>query len=352
MKNNQNLNEQVNTDNVENQQRQNNNGNNKILIILMALIIVVLAGYIVYAKIIQKDDNTESKSNNIQENNNSQNENNNTQTDNNQQTTNTDLDISQISAESFKVRDFMPEKLEVIQKEKKFELAGENQATLSVSVDETKSTIKYKSNTKSITKEFNNVSKVFYSDYGNCSPHTLVYVISNSKIYLVNINNYSDSYEENLTDSNFVKEISNSNNYVDIYMDYLHPSTCDFIPLWLGRTADGKYYDLETSTEYKENTYFYYADGNNYVKNDKTYIFGNNSGKIKLGFIDEVDEELRAFIDENNHLYEFNYDTYSEYKLVSNEKVKKVQKQGEKYSFIFANGNQKELDIDYLNAYK
>ena len=327
MENNKNLNSQVNTNNIENQQMQKNYGNNKVLIILMALIFVGLAGYIVYAKFIQKDDN-------------------------NQPTTNADLDISQISAKSFKVRDFKPEKLEVIQDEKKFELVGENNATLLVSVDETKSTIKYKSNTKSITKEFNNVSKVFYSDYGNCSPHTLVYVISGSNIYLVNIDNNSNLYEEKLTDSNFVKEISNSNNYVDIYMDYLHPATCDFIPLWLGSTADGKYYDLGTSTEYKENTYFYYDDGNNYVKNDKTYKFGSDSGKIKLGFIDVVNEKLRAYIDENDHLYEFNFDTYSGYKLVSNEKVKKVQKQGEKYSFIFANGSQKELNIDYLNVYK
>ena len=341
--NDQNLNNQVNTNNNVKQPMPNNT--NKIVFILMALIIVCLVGYIMYTKFIQKNDNPETKPNNTQENNN-------TQTDNNQQATNNGLDVSQISAKIFKVREFNPEKLEEIQKEKKFELVGENNATLSVSIDGTKTTIKYKSNTMSLTKEFDNTSKVFYSDYGNCSPHTLVYVISNSKIYLVNIDNYSDSYEENLTDSNFVKEFSNSNNYVDIYMDYLHTATCDFIPLWLGHTADGKYYDLGTSTEYKENTYFYYDDGNNYIKNDKTYKFGNNSGKIKLGFIDAVDEELRAYIDENDHLYEFNYDTYSEYKLVSNEKVTKVQKQGEKYSFILANGNKKELDIDYLEAYK
>ena len=348
--NNQNLNNQVNTNSIENQQMQNNNGNSKVLIILMALIIVGLAGYIVYTKLIQKDDKPEPKPNNTQEQGNNNSDDNGK--NNNQQTTNNDLDLSQISTKSFKVRGFQPEKLETIQGEKKFDLVGENNATFSVSIDENKSTIKYKSNTKSITKEFNNVIKVVYSDYGNCSPHTLVYVITSSKIYLVNIDDYSDSYENNLTESNFVKEISNSNNYVDIYIDYLHPASCDFIPLWLGRTADGKYYDLGTSTEYKENTYFFYDDGNNYVKNDKTYKFGNNSGKIKLGFIDAVDEELVAYIDENNYLYKFNYDTHSGYKLVSNEKVKKVQKQGEKYSFIFANGSQEELDINYLNAYK
>lgn len=67
MENNENLNNQVNTNNIEDKQMQNNNGNNKILIILMALIIVGLVGYIVYAKFIQKDDNTEPKPNNTQE---------------------------------------------------------------------------------------------------------------------------------------------------------------------------------------------------------------------------------------------------------------------------------------------
>lgn len=62
--NNQELNNQVNTNN--NQQVQPNN--NKMLIILMALIIVCLAGYIVYAKFIQKGDNPEPKPTNTEEN--------------------------------------------------------------------------------------------------------------------------------------------------------------------------------------------------------------------------------------------------------------------------------------------
>lgn len=61
--NNQELSNQVNANN--NQQLQPNN--NKILIILMALIIVGLAGYIVYAKFIQKGDNPEPKPTNTEE---------------------------------------------------------------------------------------------------------------------------------------------------------------------------------------------------------------------------------------------------------------------------------------------
>ena len=54
--NDQNINTQVNTNNNGNQQEPNNT--NKIVIILMALVIVGLAGYIIYTKFIQKDDNT------------------------------------------------------------------------------------------------------------------------------------------------------------------------------------------------------------------------------------------------------------------------------------------------------
>ncbi len=65
--NDQNLNNQVNTNNIENKQMQNNNGNNKILIILMALIIVGLAGYLVYEKFIQNSDSPAPKTGNTQE---------------------------------------------------------------------------------------------------------------------------------------------------------------------------------------------------------------------------------------------------------------------------------------------
>ena len=78
--NDQNLNNQVNTNNSNaNQPTQNNT--NKIVFALMALIIVGLAGYIVYTKFIQKDDKSEPKSSNTQEqeNNNSQDGNSNTQ---------------------------------------------------------------------------------------------------------------------------------------------------------------------------------------------------------------------------------------------------------------------------------
>ena len=64
--NDQNLNNQVNTNNSNvNQPTQNNT--NKIVFALMALIIVGLAGYIVYTKFIQKDDKPEPKPNNTQE---------------------------------------------------------------------------------------------------------------------------------------------------------------------------------------------------------------------------------------------------------------------------------------------
>ena len=70
--NNQELNNQVNTNN--NQPVQSNN---KTLMILMALIIVCLAGYIVYAKFIQKGDNPEPKPTNTEENGNQTNNENN-----------------------------------------------------------------------------------------------------------------------------------------------------------------------------------------------------------------------------------------------------------------------------------
>ena len=64
--NDQNLNNQVNTNN-SNVNQQASNNTNKIVFALMALIIVGLAGYIVYTKFIQKDDKTEPKPNSTHE---------------------------------------------------------------------------------------------------------------------------------------------------------------------------------------------------------------------------------------------------------------------------------------------
>ena len=55
--NNLNSNNQMNTNNNTEQQIQPSKSNNKMLIVLMVLIIVGLAGYIVYSKFIQKNDN-------------------------------------------------------------------------------------------------------------------------------------------------------------------------------------------------------------------------------------------------------------------------------------------------------
>ena len=324
--NDQNLNNQVNTNNSNvNQLTQNNT--NKIVFALMALIIVGLAGYIVYTKFIQKDDKPEPKPNNTQE-----------------QDNNTVLDLSQISTKSFKIIDFEPEKLEELKGEKTFEDYSHD-SKLQVIVNEEKATITYKSENLNISKSFDNVNKVVYSNYGNCSSAFFVFVFSNNKVYLINVTNRIDE----VTEKNIVEEIKDSSKYVDIYMDYLHPATCDFIPLWLGRTADGKYYDLSTSTEYSDNTYFYYNDGNNYVKSDKSYKLGNNRGKVSVVFIDEVDEDLEAYIDANDYLYEFDYseESWGRYKIVSKEKVVKVQKQEEKFIFEFANGEKKELEFGY-----
>ena len=64
--NNQELNNQVNTDNSVKQPMPNNN-TNKIVFILMVLIIVGLVGYVAYTKFIQKNDKPELKPNNTQE---------------------------------------------------------------------------------------------------------------------------------------------------------------------------------------------------------------------------------------------------------------------------------------------
>ena len=81
--NNLNSNNQMNTKTNVNQQTQSNKSNNKILFVVMVLIIVGLAGYIVYSKFIQKNDNPKPNDTQEQENNNSnQNEENNNSNEN------------------------------------------------------------------------------------------------------------------------------------------------------------------------------------------------------------------------------------------------------------------------------
>ena len=82
--NNQNLNNQVNTNNGNVNQKASNN-TNKIVFVLMALIIVGLVGYIVYTKFIQKSDSHKPNDTQEQENNNSnQNDENNNSSENNE----------------------------------------------------------------------------------------------------------------------------------------------------------------------------------------------------------------------------------------------------------------------------
>ena len=182
------------------------------------------------------------------------------------------------------------------------------------------------------------MKNVYYSKYGECAFNLYLYILSKDKLYLI-------AYP----DIDSVKEISNSNNYVDIYMDYLHDSTCDSVQFWLGHTADGKYYDLSTSTEYIDNTYYYYDNGNNYIKKDKSYKFGDNTGKIKLAFLDSVNETLNGYIDENNYLYKEEYDEGEYYyKLISNSKVVKVEYLDYVYHITLANGETKELTYSVI----
>ena len=330
MENNENLNNQVNENN--NVQKETKN-NSKVLIIIMALVIVGLVGYIVWTSFIQKSNTNEPKDNNTQE------------------TNTSNLDVSQISTKSFELKEFDPQKLDIIESRHVFELDGENNASMMVRVDGTKATILYRSREKNITKEIDNVSKVFYSDYGLCSPHKLVYVISNEKVYLVNIDNYSDLYEETLTEGNFLKEIDNSNNYDSIYRATLHPATCDFIPLWLGHTADGKYYDLATNTEFKENAYYYYDDGNNYINSDETYKLGNDSGVVKLAFVNEVSEFLDAYINTNDYFYEYNHET-NKYNKLSDKKVTEIKIEEDILKITFADGSKQEIQMETLAIYK
>ena len=300
-----------------------------IIISVLLVIVIALAGLCVYMFLIKPNEKQEVKDNN-----------------NLQQET---IDLSKADTiNSFKIIEFKPKKLTALSGEKTFDVGSMENTTLNIKVANNKVTVTYKSN-KTITKEYNDVKGVYYVDYSGCSTNVYVYIFSGSKLYLVKLHNVDEEYSE----ADLIKEIDNSKNYDSVYEDYLHPGTCDHYSLFVGHTSDGKYYDLATGIEYIDNLYYYYDDGNHYIKNDMTYKFGELTGKTKYAFIDEGDEKLDAFIDDNDNLYVKDFEKENAYKLNSNSKVVKVEYVFENYPrYVITLADGTNTEVTYSNLYK
>ena len=305
-----------------------------IEIAILSFVVILLLGLCAYMVFIKPKDNIK-KDTNIQE---------------NKQGTNKEfdssIDLSKVDEiKTFTVMEFNPEKLSTLQGEKTFNVGSMENTTLNIKIENKKAVVTYKSN-KTITREFSDVKNVYYVDYSGCSTNVYVYIFSGNKLFLVKLKNVDEDYSE----SDLIKEIDNSKKYDVVYEQYLHSATCDHYSAFLGKTSDGKYYDLETGVEFVDKIYYYYDNGNNYIKNDKTYKFGDNTGKIKFAFIDEGDETLDAYIDENNYLYE---EGDNGYKLNSNSKVVKIEYVFDNYPryVIYLDSGITE-EISYTELYK
>ena len=305
---------------------QNNNGYKKIALILL-IVGLLLFGIAGYKILTEKKDNPPSE-------------------DNQDANTIVGIELSQVSVRPFKIDEMQKEKMELLKGEKDFEMA--NNFVIKASFNGNKAIISYNKD-GNINKEFDNVSKVFYISYGQCMPAIAIYIISGDSIYMVDAIDVDVTIEE-------LQEVNNASKYVDIYRGILHPRSCGYTPIWLGYTSDGKYYDLKTNTEYIHDSYYYYNDINNYIKNDMTYKFESNTGKVKAFFIDDNEDELVAFIDDNNNLYKLDYEKGG-YKLESTQKVTKIDKRkgsdSDMVYVIFADGTKSELGAyDLIKLYK
>ena len=311
---------------VENINRQGNNGYKKVALVLLliGLLLFGIAGYNIF---LEKETNPQNEDN---------------------QDTNSlaGIELSQVSINSFKINELIKEKMEALKGEKSFEMA--NNLTIKVSYNGNKVVISC-SKGEILNKEFDNVSKVFYTSYGNCFPAIAIFIISGDSIYMV------DALDDDVTIEE-LKLVNNASKYVDIYKGILHPKSCNQTSIWLGHTSDGKYYDLKTNTEYIHEKYFYYNDIDNNIKSDMTYKFGSNTGRVKAFFIDDNYDDLVAFIDDNNNLYKRDLDNEG-YKLESTQKVTKIDKRKgtstDMVYAIFADGTKSELgDYNLIKIYK
>lgn len=204
--NDQNLNNQVNTNNSNvNQQAPNNT--NKVVFVLMTLIIVGLVGYIVYTKFIRKDDKPEPKPNNTQEqeNNNSNNQNENSGTNENAKYTAYDFDEvvtnmkKNLHFEYEITSDVLPRELDIIPMDEKYHIVLSTDGKITIKKGENNSV-------------YLNISDVKNIDYCNDMYVRLYILLNNGDVYEYTL----EDFDNGKYTATKINEIKNATKFVKL----------------------------------------------------------------------------------------------------------------------------------------
>ena len=202
--------------------------------------------------------------------------------------------------------------------------------------------------TKEILKVFDNVKKVYYNTH-DCSGLEFIIVVTDTKAYYIN------TYVHVTELMNFVEL---KGNYVDFYSTPNHGYTCGGSSIALGKTATGKYYDLNGEGEFTLEGIYYYDSPNSFITANRDFRVGNTMGSAKAIITASETDIVLGIVDINNKAYRYSYDNggstetalldpISNIDVTSANVVTKIVYNEDKdtVSLIFDNG--KEYTFDY-----
>ena len=152
--------------------------------------------------------------------------------------------------------------------------------------------------TKEILKVFDNVKKVYYNTH-DCSGLEFIIVVTDTKAYY--INTYTHVTE-------FMKFVELKGNYVDFYAAPNHGYTCGGSSIALGKSATGKYYDLNGEGEVNLDVMHYYDSPISYITANRDYRVGNTLGAAKVLITASETDIVLGIVDVNNKAYKYSYD--------------------------------------------
>ena len=195
-----------------------------------------------------------------------------------------------------------------------------------------------------VSREFDNVEKVYY-DFIDCSLGNGVVMVKDGKTYY---KDYNTDVKDQTEVNNYFKELKKT--YTEYYYAALRGLTCGSEHAFLGKTADGKYYNLANEKEFdiENNKYNFYINDTEYILKDRTFKKDILTGKAKVVFMNSVVDSLDYVIDENDIAYDVQYvdDVHNvDVKKLSDSKVTKVSIDNNDTAVItFADGTQKQLE--------
>ncbi|MBR4830186.1 MAG: zinc ribbon domain-containing protein [Bacilli bacterium] len=158
---------------------------------------------------------------------------------------------------------------------------------------------------------YNNVKKAYYHEF-DCSGIDTILIVTNDKAYYINVNEHVLSN---------IKAVEITGKYNGYFYTYNQSFTCGGSIIALGKTSDGKYYDLNGEAILDMDNLYYYDDPNNWISTNRESKLAGGSGSVKAVVIGSVSSSMQGFIDSYGYAYSYVYDYSSRENNVKIEKI-------------------------------